>query len=316
MINGGIMCSSFPFSLDNKRYHTWNYFLKTKFGKKVYKVPLSLANTCPNRDGTKGVGGCTFCLSGGGGTPYIPGSFIKQFQEASAPLEAKWPDSLTMPYFQSYSNTYLSANTLRAAMDEAISLPRAVGLCLATRPDCLSDDIIDILCKFSSRALLIVELGLQTIHEKTARQINRGHSYEEFVDGYNKLVSLNIPVCVHLINGLPYETVEMMLETAKTVASLKPHSVKFHMMHVLSGTKMAEEYSQNPFPLLSMEEYVQVVCSQIELFPPETVIQRVTGDPPKDYLIDPKWTLNKLLVRNSIDKELAKRDSLQGMNFK
>lgn len=306
------MSNPFPYTLDNKRYQTWNYYLRNRFDSKVYKVPLALGVTCPNRDGTKATGGCTFCLSGGGGTPYIPGSYKEQFALASKPLEAKWPDSLAMPYFQNYSNTYLPANQLKEALEEALALPKTVGICVATRPDCLDEDILKVLTKISQKTFLIVELGLQTVHDDTAENLNRGHSYQEFVDGYNKLANRNIDVCIHLINGLPNETKAMMMETAKKVAGLNPHSLKFHMLHVHKGTKLAEEFQREPFPLLTREEYVEIVCDQLEVLPKEVVIQRITGDPIVDQLIAPKWTANKLWVRNAIDKEMARRNSWQG----
>lgn len=310
------MKNPYPNTLDNKRYQTWNYYLKKRFNNKVYKVPLSLGVTCPNRDGTKGTGGCTYCLSGGGGTPYIKGTLREQFEKSAAPLESKWPNSYAMPYFQSYTNTYVKPEILREALNEALNLPKTVGICIATRPDCLPEGIIEVLHEFSRKTFLIVEMGLQTIHEETGELINRGHNYDEFLEGYSKLAVLGIPVCVHLINGLPNENKNKMIETAKEVATLNPHSVKFHMLHILKGTKLAEEYSETPFPLLSLEEYVDIVCDQIELLPAETVIQRVTGDPPQDDLIAPSWTLNKLVVRNEIDKELARRNSYQGKNFR
>ena len=309
------MKNPFPYTLDNKRYQTWNYYLRNRFGKKVYKVPVSLGTTCPNRDGSKSKGGCTFCLSGGGGTPYIKGLLGEQFAISKAPMEAKWPDSLAMPYFQSFSNTYVPAEDLSSAIEEVLDFPNVIGVCVATRPDCLGDDIIKVLEKFNKKTFLLVELGLQTIHDKTADKINRAHTYNDFLDGYNKLAERDIPVCVHLINGLPCETPRMMLETAREVAKLKPHSVKFHMLHILEGTVLADEYRSSPFPLLTREEYVSTVCDQIEVLPPETVVQRVTGDPPADYLIEPRWTTNKLWVRNAIDKEMARRNSYQGIKY-
>lgn len=307
-----MMKNPFVHSLDNKRYYTWNYFLKTTFNSKVYKVPLSLATTCPNRDGSKGIGGCSFCFSGGGGTEYSEDNLREQFREASKPLEKKWPNSLSMPYFQSFSNTYVDVAVLKKALEEAMMLPKAVGICIATRPDCLPDDIVELLAEISKKTFLMVELGLQTIHQSTANIINRGHTFEEFLEGYSKLTTHNIPVCIHLINGLPHETKDMMLASVNAVSDLEPHSVKLHMLHVLRGTRLAEEYCAKPFEMLTKEEYVQIVCDQIELLPPQTVLQRVTGDPPKELLLTPLWTLDKLWVRNAIDKELVRRESWQG----
>ncbi|MFV0401643.1 MAG: TIGR01212 family radical SAM protein [Oscillospiraceae bacterium] len=304
----------FPYSSDNKRYHTWSYHLKQTFGRKACKVPLSLGTTCPNRDGTVGSGGCTFCLGGGGGSLH---------SDAAAEMEAaytqglnlqrrKWPDAAGMPYFQSFTNTYIPNHRLRAALEAASRLPDAVGISIATRPDALPPDILDCLEEFAACIYLVVELGLQTAHDATGRRLNRGHSFDAFLEGYRKLADRNIQVCIHLINGLPGEDADMMLETACQVALLCPHSIKFHMLHLLEGTRLLEEYRQKPFPLFNREEYVDILCSQIELLPPETVVQRITGDPPRELLAAPEWTRNKLWVRNALDKEFLRRDSFQG----
>lgn len=305
----------FPYSLDNKRYHTWNYFLRHSFGHKVFKVPLPLAATCPNRDGSKGVGGCSFCLADDSAKVYQKGSLLAHYQAAAQPLLKKWPQALPMPYFQSFSNTYVAPEILKAALEEAAALPNAVGISIATRPDCLGVPQMEVLKQQAQRTFLIVELGLQTVHDDTAQRICRGYGWQEFLQGFQKLEDAGIATCVHLINGLPGETHSMMLETSRKVAALEPHSVKFHMLHLMQGTALTRMYQQAPFPLLTREEYVQMVCDQLEQLPPQTVVQRVTGDPPRQGLVAPGWTTDKLWVRNAIDKELLRRGSMQGAHW-
>lgn len=304
----------FPYSLDNKRYHTWDYHLKNKFGQKVFKVPLSLATTCPNRDGSKGYGGCSFCSShGGGGVTQKSSAMEEEYFLNRSALEKKWPNALCLPYFQSYTNTYLPLEELKSGVEKALSLSNTVGICIATRPDCLPDKTVSYLEELSKQTYLVVELGLQTIHEKTAQRLNRCHTTAEFYQGYEKLASRQIPVCVHIINGLPDQTPDDMMQTALAVSQLQPHSIKIHMLHLLKQTRLAKEYQTAPFELLTREEYVDIVCRQLELFDPAVVVQRVTGDPPKEELIAPEWTKDKSWVRNSIDKWFATHNSYQGM---
>lgn len=307
--------SPFPYSGDNKRYHTFDYEMKRRFGRKMVKIPLNAGCTCPNIDGTKGVGGCTYCGSAGAGDFIPSGTLAEQFAQGKALLSRKWPKAGYVAYFQAHSNTYAPVSRLRALFEEALCLPGVEGLCIATRADVLPDDVLELLDTLNRRTFLTVELGLQTIHDQTAVRINRGHSMVEFLQGYHALRERGIAVCVHLINGLPGETLEMMLETARVVAALRPSGIKIHMLHILKGTTLAEEYGRAPFPLLAMEEYAAVVCSQIERMPPETVVERVTGDGPRGSVLAPLWTLRKRAVLAAIDKEFARRDSMQGSRF-
>lgn len=309
--------SDFLFSDTNKHYHTQSYYLKKRFGRKVVKVSLNGNFTCPNRDGTKGYGGCKFCSGSGsgdfGGDPSVP--IEEQFSEVRKKLIKKWGEPLYIPYFQANTNTYGSIEKIKTLFEKALVLPNAVGLAVSTRPDCISDEAADYLEELSKRTYLVVELGLQTIHDKTAEALNRCHSYADFLRGYEKLSCRGINVCVHIINSLPDESREMMLETAKVAAALRPHAVKLHMLHIIRGTALAEEYEKEPFPLLSPEEYAALICDQIELMPPETIIERVTGDGAKADLIAPRWTLDKKRVMNSIDLEFARRGTFQGDRF-
>lgn len=305
---------NFRFTLDNKRYHTYNYFLRTKFGGKVMKISLNGGFTCPNIDGTKGVGGCTYCSSSGSGdfagNPSL--DIHRQFEEVKAMMTNKW-EGKYIAYFQANTNTYAPLSRLKTLYESALSEKDVIGLSIATRADCISEEIADYLKELSDKTYLTVELGLQTIHDKTGEGINRCHSYADFLKGYNMIKERGIPVCVHLINGLPGETHEMMVETAREVGKLNPDFVKLHLLHIIKGTKIAEEFERGEFSLMTLPEYVSVICDQLEVLPQETVIQRVTGDGKKEDLIGPMWSLKKFVVMNEIDKEMVRRNSHQGI---
>ena len=305
---------NFRFTLDNKRYHTYNYFLRTKFGGKVMKISLNGGFTCPNIDGTKGVGGCTYCSSSGSGdfagNPSL--DIHRQFEEVKAMMTNKW-EGKYIAYFQANTNTYAPLSRLKTLYESALSEKDVIGLSIATRADCISEEIADYLKELSDKTYLTVELGLQTIHDKTGERINRCHSYADFLKGYNMIKERGIPVCVHLINGLPGETHEMMVETAREVGKLNPDFVKLHLLHIIKGTKIAEEFERGEFSLMTLPEYVSVICDQLEVLPQETVIQRVTGDGKKEDLIGPMWSLKKFVVMNEIDKEMVRRNSHQGI---
>jgi len=309
--------SPFENSSDNKRYLNYNYFLRNKFGSKVFKVSLNASMTCPNRDGTKGFGGCSFCSeSGSGDFAGCPTDDIAtQFDTIRKKMHKKWHEARYIPYFQAGSNTYADVNFLKEIYEKAISFPNVVGLSIATRPDCINEEIADLLKNISEKTYLTVELGLQTIHDKTAELTNRCHSYADFFKGYELLNSRGINICVHIINGLPHETHEMMLETIREVARLKPHSVKIHLLHIIKGTRLCDEFLQGGFSEMSLEGYVKIVCDQLELLPPEVIIQRVTGDGDKTTLVAPLWSLKKFCVMNEIDKELVARNSMQGSKY-
>lgn len=304
----------FPYSDDNKRYHTWNYHLRHTFGGKVMKISLNAGFTCPNIDGTKGFGGCSYCSGLGSGdfAGNAEDKLLMQFEEVKARMHKKWRDGKYMPYFQAHTNTYAPVEKLKKCFEPMLRQPDVVGLSIATRADCLPDDVLDYLSELNKRTYLLVELGLQSISDKTGERINRCHTYAEFLDGYNKLKERGIKVCVHLINGLPGENKEMMLESAAAVAKLKPHCVKLHLLHVLKNTRIAKELEKGEFELLTRDEYVDIIVSQLELFPKETVIQRLTGDGGRDTLIGPEWSLKKFVVLNEIDKEMLRRNTWQG----
>ncbi len=310
------MKSPFPYSLDNKRYHTWNYFLQKKFGCKVTKIALNGGFSCPNIDGLKGVGGCTYCLGGSGefaGTPSL--SVAEQFKEIADKMSKKWQDTKYIPYFQANTNTYAPVSKLKALYEEALSQDKVVGLAVATRPDAISAEAMDYLEELSKRTYLLVELGLQSIYDETGEKINRCHSYREFEDCCLELKRRKINVCVHLIMGLPDETREMMTESVKTVARLRPECIKLHLLHILKGTKIAEQYERGEFSCMTLKEYVGVIVDSLEYLHPETVVQRLTGDGGRDSLVAPLWSLKKFVVLNEIDKEMVRRNSYQGLRW-
>ena len=311
------MKSNFIYSDDNKRYHTWNYHLRHKFGKKVFKVALNGGFTCPNIDGTKGLGGCTYCSSLGSGdfAGDINKSITEQFDEVCERMHKKWHDALYIPYFQANTNTYAPVEVLKQKFEPVLAKNNVVGLSIATRADCISDEVLEYLKELNERTYLIVELGLQSIFDETGEKINRCHTYAEFLEGYNKLKDNNINICVHLIDGLPGETKEMMIQSAREVAKLRPHCVKLHLLHIIKGTKMATDYENGCLELLSLEDYVDIIVSQLEVFHKDTVIQRLTGDGGRDILVAPLWSLKKFVVLDEIDKELLRRDTYQGSKF-
>lgn len=306
----------FSYTSGNKRYHTLDYYYKNKFGSKVFKVSLNAGFSCPNLDGTKGTGGCIYCSKDGSGdyagNPCIP--IKKQFDEVLKIMKNKWDSNKYIAYFQARTNTYAPLPVLKEKYEAVLSLPNVIGLSIATRPDAISDECLDYLSELNKRTYLTIELGLQTIHEKTSILINRCHTLECFTDMVKKLRERNINVVVHIINGLPFETKEMMLETVSYLNKLDIQGIKIHMLHMLKDTPLEKMYYEKPFPILTREEYVDIVCDQLEILRPEIVIHRITGDPKEDDLIEPQWLTKKFGVLNEIDKELKRRDTYQGFN--
>lgn len=306
----------FRFSDTNKRYHTYDYYLRQTFGGKCAKIPIDVGLTCPNIDGRCGVGGCIYCSGRGSGDfaelPTL--SVTEQYRRTREKLSGKWSTERTIPYFQAHTNTYAPAERLRPLFEEALAQEGVVGLNIATRADCLEDDVCALLADLAERTVLTVELGLQTVHDETARLINRGHTFSDFEEGYRKLrvASEKIGICVHLIFGLPGEDREMMMKSVKKVAGLQPNQVKIHLLHVLKNTKLAELYSAGEYMPLSKEEYVSLVADALELLPEETVVGRLTGDGMADELLAPEWSRKKVSVINDVDKLLYARDSWQG----
>lgn len=301
----------------NKRYYTYDYYLRQRFGAKVAKIPLDMGLSCPNIDGRCGVGGCIYCSGRGSGdfaeSPLLP--IKEQYARTREKLSSKWSTASCIAYFQAHTNTYAPLEVLRENFEEALSLDGVVGLNIATRADCLEDSVCEYLAELSERTVLTVELGLQSSSDTTAKKINRGHSYAEFLEGYKKLraASDKIEICVHIIFGLPDETREDMMRTVRDVAALRPDQVKIHLLHVLRGTVMADIYERGEYTPLEKDEYVALVADAIELLPTDTVVARVTGDGMAEDLLAPDWSRKKVSVINDIDKLLYERNSYQGI---
>lgn len=309
--------NTFRFSADNKRYHTLHYYNMQKFGKRVYKAPINAGFTCPNIDGKKGIGGCIYCDGGSGYfTDSAELSVTRQLERQTEIIKAKHPDAKINAYFQSYSNTYTDdVKILRERFEPVLDYPDVAAVSIATRADCFNEEIFDYLSDLSERTSLTVELGLQTVHDKTSKAINRGHSFGEFEAAFRKLKELGIRTTVHIINGLPEETEEMMLETAKLLGKMRPDGVKIHLLHVIKGTALEEMYFKGEYQPLDMKAYIEITVRQLELLPAETVIERLTGDGDKSKLTAPQWSKNKIAVLGGIDKLQAQLDSFQGKYF-
>ena len=309
------MSNDFKYSDSNKRYYTLDYFYKHKFNSKVAKISLNANFTCPNKDGTKGIGGCIYCSKLGSGdyAGNVKDDIVKQFNDIKKVMDNKWKDTLYIGYFQANSNTYASVDRLKEVYEPILKQDKVIGLAIATRCDCLNDDVLDYLEELNKRTYLVVELGLQTIHEETSKLINRCHTLEEFDEGVKKLRNRNIDVVVHIINGLPNETEEMMLDTVRYLNKLDIQGIKIHMLHIIKYTKLEEYYKKYPFHILTKDEYIDIVIKQLELLKEDIVIHRLTGDPDPSELIKPTWTIKKIDVLNGIDKEMAKRNTYQGI---
>lgn len=299
---------------NGKRYNTLDGFFKKKFGCKIAKITLNGGFTCPNRDGTKSTRGCIYCSEklSGDFAGNSQDSIEKQLEKGKELVSAKWKNVKYMPYFQAGSNTYAPIEKLKTLYEPALAMKDAVGLSIATRPDCISEQTLKYLDEINKRTFLTVELGLQSVFDKTGEIINRYTTYDEFLRCYEKLAKKNIAVCVHLINGLPGENREMMMQSVKTVSELKPWAIKLHLLHVIKNTECERIYNSGKLSVFDMQSYVDLVCDQLEIIDKDIVIQRLTGDGARDTLIAPLWSLKKFEVLNSIDKELFKRDTWQG----
>ena len=303
----------------NKRYYTYDYYLRTTFGGKCAKIPLDGGFTCPNIDGRCSVGGCIYCSGRGSGDfAELPSLSVReQYERVREKLSSKWSTARCIPYFQAHSNTYGDPERLRKLYYEALSLEGVVGLNIATRADCLDDGVPELLAEIAERTTLTVELGLQSSNDKTAALINRGHSFEDFCRGFERLRSASpkINICVHIIFGLPEETDEEMMGTIRDVSALHPDQVKIHLLHVIRGTKMAEIYERGEYTPLDKEKYVSLVADAIERLPEDIVVARLTGDGVAEDLLAPEWSRKKVSVINDIDKLLFERGSFQGKYF-
>ncbi len=306
----------FKYSLDNKRYHTLNYYYKKKYGKKTFKVSLNGDFSCPNKEKTGH--GCIFCsrLGSGDFAGNKEDDLLTQFNNVKEIMEQKWPDSYYIGYFQANTNTYAPLSVLKEKYETILNIPNVVGLNIATRSDAISKECYDYLEELNKRTDLTIEIGLQSMHEKTLKLINRGHDLKNFETCIKELKKRNINTVVHIINGLPGETKEDMIETVKYLNNLHIDGIKIHMLHITKDTDLEDYYRTNPFHILTKEEYIDIVISELEYLSPEIVIHRITGDPKKEDLIEPSWLLKKFCVLNDIDKEMVKRNTYQGIKIK
>ena len=303
---------------NEKHYNTLNNYYQFKYQKKVFKVSLNGGFSCPNKDGKKGFGGCTYCSELGSGdfAGDINKSLPDQFFEMKKMMEQKWPNALYIPYFQANSNTYADIATLKEKFESVIHLDeKIVMLSISTRPDCLDDDIIAYLGELNTKIPIQIELGFQTSNEKTIQAINRNCTNQEFERAIKLLREQNIEVVVHIINGLPDETKEDMLNTIKYLNQFDYQGIKIHLLHIMKNTKMGEDYLKNPFKTLTLAEYVDIVTEQIRILKPSIIIHRLTGDAPRDVLIEPLWSLKKFVVMNEIDKEMRQKNAYQGDHY-
>lgn len=303
---------------NDKRYHALDFELKKIFGEKSIKLSIDGNFTCPNRDGKIGENGCIFCSERGSGD-FNSGSFksIKdQIDEQKNFMSKKWVSSTYIAYFQNFTNTYDTVENLRIKYNQALDNPNIKGIAIATRPDCINEEIVTILDELNNRSFLWVELGLQTVHEKSASFLRRGYELMQFEKAIKLLKAKNIKVVVHLIFGIPGESYEQMMESVKYFSQLKLWGIKLHMLYIIKNTDLADYYLSKPFKVMSEKEYIELVCDSLEQLSPDTVIHRVTGDGKKSNLIEPTWSLNKLKVLSDIDKELKNRGSYQGKYYK
>ena len=308
------MENKFKYSNDNKRYHTLTYYYKKRFNTKVCKVSLNANFTCPNIDGKVGFGGCIYCSKLGSGD-YAGNpkeSLIEQFEKGKKIMQRKWPNAKFIAYFQANTNTYAPLKRLKECFEPFIERDDCIGLSIATRSDSITDECLDYLENINKKTFLIVELGLQTIHEKTSRLINRCSSLKNFDNMVKKLKERNINVVVHIINGLPYETEEMMIETVKHLNNLGIDGIKIHMLGILKNTPLEKYYEKHKFKILSKEEYVDITIKQLEYLNPKIVIHRLTEDPDPNNIIEPTWLTKKFIILNEIDKKMSKDDIYQG----
>ncbi|MDR3156491.1 MAG: TIGR01212 family radical SAM protein [Lactobacillales bacterium] len=301
---------------NEKRYYTWNKYLRQQFGSKIFKVPIDGGFSCPNRDGFFSTNGCTFCsISGSGDTIIAPlDPLPQQFLKKVSSLHKKWKNvQKYIVYFQNFTNTYAHVKILRERYEQVLCLPNVVGISIATRPDCLPPEVIDYLAELNQQLHLWVELGLQTTFDTTSKLINRAHSYQTYLTAVENLRKHNIRTCTHLINGLPEETVEMMIENvSRTIRDSDIQGIKLHLLHVMKNTAILRDYHEGKLKLMEKNEYVDVIVRQLELIPKNIVIHRLTGDAPRDLLIGPMWSFKKWEILNAIDNELIQRNTWQG----
>ena len=301
---------------NKKRYYDLKSFWLNRFGCRVYKLQIDAGFTCPNRDGMVSTGGCIYCDGRGSRLRQVGPlpSVAEQIRRGKEYYKKNRNAGKFIAYFQTFTNTYAQIEKLKELYDEALAEEDVIGLSVGTRPDCVPDGIIELFQDYTRERHIWLELGLQSIHEKTLRLINRGHSAAAFLEAVHRLSGSNIHVCTHIIVGLPGETREDILETARAIATLPIHGIKIHSLLALRGTVIGDLYEKGEITIFSRDDYVTIVCDILEILPPEIVIQRLTADGYRDIFIGPKWAVNKMEVLNAIDRELDRRNTYQGIN--
>lgn len=305
----------YPYAFDNKRYTTFTYYCHKHYGSKVVKLPLQLGFTCPNRDGSKGFGGCSFCNAYGSGefNKNHQMDIVEQYIQAKERYKNKWTVTKTMPYFQSFTNTYCSVDHLQEKI-EALNCfdDEIVAYAIATRCDCINDDMLHYLSELNKSKEVWVELGFQTSNDTSKQTLNCLHTNNEFIDAMTRLKNENIKTCIHIINGLPDESEEDMLNTVKFVNSFNPTAVKFTMLHILDNAPLGKQYLQHPWTLLTQQQYLDILCKQLQYLSPSIIIERICGDGDANHVIAPDWTRIKISTMNELDKKMAKENIMQG----
>ena len=304
---------------NDKPYHSLDYEMKKQYGEKVYKLSVNAGMTCPNRDGTLGVGGCIFCSEGGSGDFAARGESVQeQLERGKTFFRGKNVGRLFIAYFQAFTNTYAPVDRLEALYREALDVENVAGISIATRPDCLGDGVLALFERLKAEyagKFIWIELGLQTINEATALLIRRGYKLGVFDDAVKSLKGIGIPVIAHVILGLPSETRADMLATCQYLADMRIDGVKLQLLHVLKNTPLAELYERGAFETLGFDEYIDIVISCLEILPPDTVIHRVTGDGARNLLIAPLWSTDKRRVLNTLHREMKRRGTFQGIMY-
>ncbi len=296
------------------RYHAYNFFLRQKFGQRVQKVSLDAGFTCPNVDGTVAIGGCTFCdnrsFSPSRRTPRV--SIRDQLDDGIRRLKTRYTAEKFLAYFQPATNTYAPVEKLRPLYESALSHPQVVGLAIGTRPDCVPDDVLDLLQDIASRAYLSVEYGVQTIHDRSLDWMNRGHHYDAMLDAMHRSRGRGLEICAHIILGLPGESHEDMLATAREMARLRIDAIKIHNLYAVRNTPLAEQVERGEVTLMERDDYIRALVDVLEILPPEMIVERISGDAPPDYFLGPSWSLDKPAILLALGHELERRDTWQG----
>ena len=302
---------------NTKRYYDLKSFWRNSLGGKVYKLPIDAGFTCPNRDGFLATGGCIYC-DGRGSRLRQEGplpSVTEQIKTGRAYYRKHSQADKFIAYFQTFTNTYGPGDRLRALYDEALAQEDVIGLSIGTRPDCVGEEVLEILEGYARDRQVWLEFGLQSVHDRTLARLNRGHNYAQFLDALQRSAGRGIQICVHIIVGLPGESPEDALATARTIAALPVNGIKIHLLLALQGTALGNMYETGQLTMLTKEEYVRTVCNILEVLPPQMVIQRLTADGYRDIFLAPAWAANKLAVLNAIDRELEMRDTFQSSKF-